>query len=103
MMPQPGTWFYEGTRVYVDDRHQICCGRGFRECCGSPDVAGEYGPIADTSEANAPLISAAPDLYAALARIVDSVSTGPSGQVCQTGDFDDARQALAKARGEATK
>lgn len=34
-------------------------------------------------------------------RIVQSVSRGVSGDVCQTSDFDDARVALAKARGEA--
>lgn len=58
--------------------------------------------IADVTngEANARLISAAPDLYEALARIVDSVAKGASGDVCQTYDFDDARAALAKARGE---
>lgn len=96
----PGPWFHEGTHVYVDSRHQVCCGRGGHECCGNPDVAGDYGPIADTSEKDAPLIAAAPDLYAALLRIVESVAKCQSGDVCQTSDFDDARAALAKARGE---
>ena len=36
-------------------------------------------------------------LREALKRIVDNVSTGPSGDVCQTFDFEDARAAL---RGE---
>lgn len=57
----------------------------------------------DEAAANARLISAAPDLYDALARIVASVSSGPSGSVCQTSDFEDAKAALAKARGETVK
>ena len=96
----PGPWFHHGSHVFVDSRYQVCCGRGKHECCGEPDVAGDYGPIADTSENNAPLIAAAPDLYAALARMVDSVARSTSGDVCQTSDLEDARAALAKARGE---
>lgn len=98
----PGPWFYDGTHVFVDSLHQVCCGRAQYECCGNPEIEGDYGPIADTSEKDAPLIAAAPDLYAALERIVSSVSRGPSGDVCQTHDFEDAKTALAKARGEST-
>lgn len=54
----------------------------------------------DAAQNDAALIAAAPDLYAALARIVESVARGASGDVCQTSDFDDARAALSKARGE---
>lgn len=58
--------------------------------------------IADVTngEANGSLISAAPDLYEALNRIVSSVARTTSEDVCQSSDFDDARAALAKARGE---
>lgn len=63
-----------------------------------------HGPQSDPrQEMRANLIAAAPDLYKALAAIVDSVSSGPSGSVCQTDDFEDAKAALAKARGECSK
>jgi hypothetical protein len=38
------------------------------------------------------------ELTAVLERIVESVSVGPSGEVCQASDFDDARAVLAKAK-----
>ena len=56
----------------------------------------------DSAGPDAHLIAAAPDLYTALERIVESVARGTSGDVCQTFDFDDARLALSKARGETT-
>lgn len=94
----PGPWFHEGTHVFVDSRYQVCCGRWYNECCGNPDIAGDYGPIADTSERDAPLISAAPDLYAALDQLLDDM--GDEGlSVCQAAK-DQAKAALAKARGD---
>lgn len=95
----PGPWFNDGTRVYVDNRYQVCCGRAGNECCGNPDVAGDYGPIADTSERNAPLIAAAPDLYAALVMLLLDVQDYPAWQR-QCAAVDVAKAALAKARGE---
>jgi hypothetical protein len=42
----PGPWTTDGGRYVVhDSRHQVCCGRGRYECCGDPDVAGDYFPI----------------------------------------------------------
>jgi hypothetical protein len=61
---------------------------------------GNDSPPKHEAVANMHLIAAAPDLYSALSRIVESVARGVSGDVCQTLDFEDARAALAKARGE---
>lgn len=58
----PGPWQADGTSVFVDTRRQVCCGKGQYECCGEPDIEGDYGPIADAHPANARLITAAPDL-----------------------------------------
>jgi len=73
---------------------------------GSESTAVALGACGTLSEsradANARLIAAAPDLYAALDSIVSSVSRGTSGDVCQTYDFEEAKAALAKARGEST-
>lgn len=69
---------------------------------GAMMIGSVDGPQTDArQEQRAKLIAAAPDLYQALDRIMRSVSHGPSGPVCQTSDFDDAKAALAKARGEA--
>lgn len=59
-------------------------------------LVGEYVVASDLPCEDAWLIAAAPDLYAALDRIVSSVARCQSGDVCQTSDFDDARAALAK-------
>jgi len=80
-----------GNGVHIGAVHQ--------HMADAPDLI--YASLSDeTRKANAALIAAAPDLYAALERIVESVARGTSGDVCQTFDFDDARDALAKARGE---
>lgn len=60
------------------------------------------GDGTDRSLANDRLISAAPEMLEALERIVDSVARTSSGDVCQTDDFDAARSAIAKAKGETT-
>lgn len=58
----PGPWQADGTSVFVDTRRQVCCGKGQYECCGEPDIEGDYESIADAHPANARLIAAAPDL-----------------------------------------
>lgn len=89
LMPADGEYDY-GISAVVD---------GSKRC-----IAETFGRasanVRPNAEANAALIAAAPDLYTALERIVASVARGQSGDVCQTFDFDDARAALAKARGE---
>lgn len=52
----------------------------------------------ETRNANAALITAAPDLYAALSEIVVAAEMGGYGSPA----LDDAKSALAKARGEIT-
>lgn len=54
---------------------------------------------AEEAEANARLIAAAPELYEALDQILDDM--GDDGPSCCQAAKDQARAALAKARGEA--
>lgn len=68
--------------------------------CTVPDAEAIDIHEEDNGHANAHLIAAAPDLYAALSQIVDSVARTASGEVCQTSDFTAARAALSRARGE---
>lgn len=90
------------------DRIVIATGNAsdIEACSGANSVVARiqfdnrHEELTDSNMADALLIAAAPELYDALARIVDSVSSGTSGDVCQTSDFEDARAALAKARGE---
>lgn len=50
------------TELYVDKRHQVCCGRGRYECCGEPDIAGDMVLVARfDSEANTEVFAAAAD------------------------------------------
>lgn len=100
----PGPWQYRPNRF--DDWGTVRAGEDFICQAKHPhyaeEVLAEHRRLeTDPWEANARLIAAAPDLYEALYRIVDSVARCESGDVCQTSDFDDARAALAKARGEA--
>lgn len=94
----PGPWKHSGGSVFVDTRTQVCCQRGHAECCGVPDVEGDYFEVAQCNEANAPLIAAAPDLYAALRGMVAAFETLHSVAI-EADAFAHARAALAKARG----
>jgi hypothetical protein len=57
------------------------------------------------AEANGHLLAAAPDLFAALKAIIDSVASctddygKPTTEICQVSDFSEARAAIAKAEG----
>lgn len=90
----PGPWHAEGGHIVVDTREQVCCGRPGFECCGSPDVQGDYFEVAQTSERDAHLIAAAPDLYAALEALVDDFGDAEGDLI------NAAKSALAKARGD---
>lgn len=101
----PGPWFHDGDLVFVDSRYQQCCGRADLngQCCGNPEVAGDYGEIAQTSECNASLIAAVPELYAVLVDFMENpnfrVAVGGNPNAVDT-LMDRARHALSKARGE---
>lgn len=108
----PGPWFYDGDHVFVDSRFQECCGRGDAngECCGIPNVGGDYGTIAETSERDAPLIAAAPCMFEALSRITPEfvqllAHTESVAAIAEYADNDReiielCQAALAKARGQ---
>ncbi len=76
----------------------ICGDDGLRHtvCVATAHIT-EFRGI-DEAAANAALIAAAPDLYAALAGLLHQEETGDNAL-----DFTDAKAALAKARGESTK
>lgn len=101
----PGPWHYRFETV-ADDWGEIrTSDRSLVAKCAfghwsEDDLNAHRRAKTDPASDNARLIAAAPDLYAALERIVGSVAKCQSGDVCQTSDFDDARAALAKARGE---
>lgn len=98
----PGPWrLFNGTDVFLDDGDTS--GDHYIADCNMT-VAIEYGVL----KANAALIAAAPDLYAALDAVVNAGGWYPSALEIDTHDGKDgeeleaiARAALAKARGEA--
>lgn len=72
--------------------------------CKTPHKRGQgYLTECATRDANAHLIAAAPDLYAALERLLEQYSNVRSAEQYPQGDsgsMKEARAALAKARGE---
>ncbi len=83
----PGPWTNHQSHIYAPD------GAIIAQVHNPGSKASDYPLVA-----NRDLMTAAPDLYAALERLVDAVS-GLSGGVAHISA--DARAALAKARGEA--
>lgn len=55
----PGPWEATDGVVWIDTREQVCCGRGYQECCGEPDVIGGQEKVADTNASDAAFIAAA--------------------------------------------
>jgi len=55
----PGRWDHDAGNVVLDDRYQVCCGRGTMECCGDPEIAGNVHLLAETSPHDAAYIAAA--------------------------------------------
>lgn len=49
-------WECDGGDIWVDARQQVCCGRGYSECCGEPDVIGGQELVATASPENAAFI-----------------------------------------------
>jgi hypothetical protein len=80
--PTPGPWKarYNGSCWQIDDEHDAVATTQF---CYAP-----------AGEANARLIASAPELYEALEAMIFAHDT------IQPMDFEKARAALAKARGE---
>lgn len=75
----PGPWSVDKGHVFVDHREQVCCGNprvgdapwDEPQCCGYPNVEGEYFQVAETAESTAPYIAAAsPEVILALVRAV---------------------------------
>lgn len=107
-----GPWDHDGQHVFEDTRQQVCCGRGHSECCGSPDVEGDIVEIARVAYLDhIDLITAAPELLAALTKIVERITYYAElkeGEIpniedwaytYNSGDMAAARAALAKATG----
>lgn len=76
-----GPWLEDGRHVFIDTRGQVCCGRGVEvgcpeggsmlECCGNPDVEGDYFAIAEGMENNIPHIArCSPDAIREIAAYV---------------------------------
>ena len=95
MSHTPGPWSYEncgrssGHEEHITTRHDTL-----------PNIAQVFG--SKRSQADAALIAAAPDLYAALDRIVRNCRDADCGDHCSNSCmFCQARAALAKARADA--
>lgn len=84
----PGPW-------RVGTHHQILSTGGDNRCAGIVSYNSWMG--IEEAEANAHLIAAAPDMYAALEQLVN---TAASYQPHFYNELKQARAALAKARGE---
>jgi len=58
----PGPWEATDGVVWIDTREQVCCGlccgRGYQECCGEPDVIGGQEKVADANAPDAAFIAA---------------------------------------------
>lgn len=52
-----GYWVAIDGAVCIDTTEQVCCGRGYTECCGEPDVKGGLEHIADSSPDDAAFIA----------------------------------------------
>lgn len=55
----PGPWFNDGGIIWYDSREQVCCGKGYQECCGQPDIKGGQEQLGEASEKNAEFIALA--------------------------------------------
>lgn len=86
----PAPWVH-----HSENFHQII---GIDKCCHSgATVAMAYGFTQESANANANLISAAPDLLAALEWFQDAYKTGAS---CMDAANEAAKKAIRKAKGE---
>lgn len=54
-----GDFEYFGGAVWIDTRHQVCCGKPGEECCGNPDVAGDVEMFLEASEGDGTVIASA--------------------------------------------
>jgi hypothetical protein len=96
-MPWPaGPYYAEGSAVVVDSREQVCCGRGvYGECCGEPELVGDYYEVAECAPELAKLFSAAPDLLDACEQLLARATIYDDPHL-----LEQARAAIAKAKGE---
>lgn len=96
----PGPWSVTGDNSYIFSWKSLDKGGMPRPICGPAIIPSEH----EENVANAHLISAAPELYEALEKIVQDVQQTSTGGITGPGYWealDEAREALAKARGEA--
>lgn len=101
----PGPWLTAWSDTHAG---QIATIHGIRDELGHVCWAEIWSPIwpeSPTQSANAHLIAAAPDLYAALSNFVEGWETGDGGPVTVERIAEAHKQAcaaLAKARGESS-
>lgn len=67
----PTPWEHTEGDIWVDTREQVCCGRGYNECCGEPDVRGGQDLIAQSNPVDAAFIIKAVNNYDALVKTLE--------------------------------
>lgn len=87
------TKFTPGPWVVYEDYRSFDVGVGFYEVCSIDYVQSTY----ESDKANAYLIAASPRMYRALENLLNEVER--EGTYCKK-ECEEARKALAKARGE---
>lgn len=98
----PGPWTLETVRTQSGQCHKIGPfparrgGDGERHACLYADYPSAHNPADIELLANARLISAAPELLAALERLITERKLG----LASVGAWETARSVIAKARGE---
>jgi hypothetical protein len=59
----PTPWERTDGEIWVDTREQVCCGRGYDQCCGEPDIRGGQELIAQSNPADAAFIVESVNAY----------------------------------------
>ena len=96
----PRPWFRTDGDIWVDTREQVCCGRGYQECCGEPDVIGGKELIAQTGSEDAALIVTAVNAYEPMLEALKAARACYGTEHGETLDAINAAIALAEKGGK---